>query len=50
MRLEAPEELAHAAVLVIATPKGKPEVHLYLPELGKPRRIYSPDQRRGSLG
>jgi hypothetical protein len=50
MRMEAPEDLARAAVLVIAPPKGKPAVHLYLPELGRPRRIYSPDQLQGLLG
>lgn len=50
VRMEAPEELAHAGVLVIAPPKGNPEVHLYLPEIGRPRRIYSPDQLQGLLG
>jgi hypothetical protein len=50
VRMEAPEELAHAGVLVIAPPEGKPEVHLYLPEIGRPRRIYSPDQLQGLLG
>jgi hypothetical protein len=50
VRMEAPEELAHAGVLVIAPPKGNPEVHLYLPEIGRPRRIYSPDQLQGILG
>jgi hypothetical protein len=49
-RMEAPEELAHAGVLVIAPPEGKPEVHLYLPEIGRPRRIYSPAQLQGFLG
>jgi hypothetical protein len=50
VRMQAPEELAHAGVLVIAPPEGNPEVHLYLPELGRPRRIYSPDQLQGILG
>jgi hypothetical protein len=50
VRMEAPEELAHAGVLVIAPPKGNPEVHLYLPDIGRPRRIYSPDQLQGILG
>jgi hypothetical protein len=50
VRMEAPEELARASVLVIAPPKGKPEVHLYLPEIGRPRRIYSADRLQGFLG
>jgi hypothetical protein len=50
VRMQAPEELAHAGVLVIAPPEGSPEVHLYLPEIGRPRRIYSADQLRGVLG
>jgi hypothetical protein len=49
VRIQAPEELAHAGVLVIAPPEGNPEVHLYLPEAGRPRRIYSPDQLQGLL-
>jgi hypothetical protein len=50
VRMQAPAELAHAGVLVIAPPEGNPEVHLYLPEIGTPRRIYSPDQLQGILG
>lgn len=50
VRMQAPEELADAAVLVIAPPEGNPEVHLYLPEIGRPRRIYSADQLEGFLG
>jgi hypothetical protein len=50
VRMQAPEELAGAGVLVIAPPEGKPEVHLYLPEIGKPRRIYSAEQLQGLLG
>jgi hypothetical protein len=50
VRMQAPDELARAGVLAILPREGKPEVHLYLPEIGEPRRIYSPDQLQDLLG
>lgn len=50
MRMEAPEDLAGAGMLMISPPEGNPEVHLYLPEIGRPKRVYSPAQLAGLLG
>jgi hypothetical protein len=51
VRFEAPEELGGAAFLVTAPPGGgRPKVHLYLPEQGRPRAIMSRGELAGFLG
>ena len=50
LRIEAPEKVAGSALLAIVKPDTLPEIHLYLPELGKPQRIHSVEQLRGFLG
>jgi hypothetical protein len=48
--MEAPEELAGVALLVMGESADRPEVHLYLPELDETRRIFSPEEVRPVLG
>jgi hypothetical protein len=50
VRMEAPDDLAGVALLVIARSAERPSVHLYLPELGETRRVYSPEEVRPVLG
>ena len=50
LRLEAPEKVAGSALLAIVKPDELPEIHLYLPELGRSQRIYRVEQLRGFLG
>jgi hypothetical protein len=50
VRMEAPEDLAGVALLVIGRSAERPSVHLYLPELDETRRIYSSDEVRPVLG
>ncbi len=50
LRIEAPEKVAGSALLAIVKPEELPEIHLYLPELGRPQRIYRVEQLRGFLG
>ena len=50
LRLEAPEKVAGSALLAIVKPDELPEIHLYLPELGRPQRIHRVEQLHGFLG
>lgn len=50
LRLEAPEKVAGSTLLAIVKPGDLPEIHLYLPELGRPQRIYRVEQLHGFLG
>jgi hypothetical protein len=50
LRMEAPEELAGVALLVMGESADRPEVHLYLPELDETRRIFSSEEVRPVLG
>jgi hypothetical protein len=50
LRMEAPVSVAGSALLAIARHGELPEIHLYLQDLGRSRRIYRPEQLRGFLG
>jgi hypothetical protein len=50
VRMEAPDDLAGVALLVIGRSAERPSVHLYLPELDETRRIYSSEEVRPVLG
>lgn len=50
LRIEAPPKVAGSAVLAIVKPEALPEIHIYLPELGRPQRVHRVDQLRGFLG
>jgi hypothetical protein len=50
VRMEAPDDLAGVALLVIGQSTGRPSVHLYLPELDETRRIYSSEDVQPVLG
>jgi outer membrane lipoprotein-sorting protein len=50
VRMEAPDDLAGVALLVIARSAQRPSVHLYLPELDETRRVYSPEDVPPVLG
>ena len=50
LRLEAPEKVAGSTLLAIVKPDELPEIHLYLPELGRPQRIHRVEQLHGFLG
>ncbi len=50
MRFSAPEDLVGAAVLVHGVRRARPNVYLYLPGIGKPRRVTSRQQLEGFLG
>jgi len=50
LRFAAPDDLKGAAVLVESKPGGRRQVFLYLPELGKPRRVMSRGQLDTFLG
>jgi len=50
MRFSAPEDLVGAAVLVKGVGRTRPHVYLYLPGVGKPRRVTSRQQLEGFLG
>jgi hypothetical protein len=48
--MEAPEELAGVALLVMDGTADRPAVYLHLPELDETRRIYSSEEVRPVLG
>jgi hypothetical protein len=50
IRFSEPEFLSGAGLLVEGVRQTRPRVHLYLPDLGKPRRVTSRDQVEGFLG
>jgi hypothetical protein len=50
IRFSAPEALAGAGLLVEGVRQTRPRVHLYLPDLGKPKRVTSREQLEGFLG
>jgi hypothetical protein len=50
VRMEAPEDLAGVALLVISRSAERPSVHLYLPELDETRRVFSSEEVRPVLG
>jgi hypothetical protein len=50
LRMEAPEKVAGSALLAIVKPEAPPEIHLYLPELGRSQHIYRVEQLRGFFG
>jgi len=50
IRFTAPEALDGAALLIQGIREARPEVHLYLPDLGAPRRVTSREQLSGFLG
>jgi Outer membrane lipoprotein-sorting protein len=50
LRYLEPPELEGSALLVEAEPPGNPRVHLFLPELGQPRRVYTAAEVEGFLG
>jgi hypothetical protein len=50
LRIEAPEKVAGSALLAIVKPDAPPEIHLYLPELGRSQHIYRAEQLRGFFG
>lgn len=50
LRFREPEDLAGAALLVTAKRKGQPEVHIYLPDQGRPRSVSSRGELEGFLG
>lgn len=50
LRFSAPEDLKGAGVLVEMPVRGRPVVHLYLPEIGKTQRVTSLAKLEGFLG
>jgi hypothetical protein len=50
IRFSEPDFLSGAGLLVKGVRQARPRVHLYLPELGKPRRVTSRDQVESFLG
>lgn len=50
IRFSAPADLDDAALLVENLDEERPRVHLFLPDLGKPRRVTSRDQLENFLG
>lgn len=50
VRMEAPEDLADVALLVIGQTAERPSVYLYLPELDETRRVFSSAEVRPVLG
>jgi len=50
LRMEAPDDLAGVALLVVGRPDERPSVHLYLPELDETRRVYSSEEVQPVLG
>lgn len=50
LRMDAPVSVAGSALLAIARQGQLPEIHVYLQDLGRARRIYRPEQLRGFLG
>ena len=50
VRMEAPEDLADVALLVIGRSAERPSVYLYLPELDETRRVFSSEEVRPVLG
>lgn len=50
LRYLEPPDLAGSALLVRTEGSSQPEVHLYLPELGAPQKVTSPEQVQSFLG
>lgn len=50
LRFREPEDLAQASLLVSARSSGRPRVHIYLPDQGKPRRVSSRGDLESFLG
>jgi outer membrane lipoprotein-sorting protein len=50
VRMEAPDDLAGVALLVIGQSTERPSVYLYLPELDETRRVYSSEEVQPVLG
>ena len=50
IRFSEPEVLSGASLLVEGVRRARPRVHLYLPDLGAPKRVTSRDQVEGFLG
>jgi outer membrane lipoprotein-sorting protein len=50
VKMEAPDDLAGVALLVIGRSAERPSVYLYLPELDETRRVYSSEDVRPVMG